>query len=101
MTRGVPIDDGRITDGGSSPGTDTSFTHRPWLLALVLVIITFVAYQPVWHAGFIWDDDDHLTANPAMTATPRAGDDLVVAGRVPLLPTDPDDLLDPTAGSGI
>jgi tetratricopeptide (TPR) repeat protein len=37
-----------------------------WLLGLVLV--TFVAYQPVWHAGFIWDDDDHLTANPAMTA---------------------------------
>jgi tetratricopeptide (TPR) repeat protein len=25
-------------------------------------------YQPAWHAGFIWDDDDHLTANPAMTA---------------------------------
>jgi tetratricopeptide (TPR) repeat protein len=22
----------------------------------------------VWRAGFIWDDDDHLTANPAMTA---------------------------------
>jgi tetratricopeptide (TPR) repeat protein len=37
-------------------------------LALVLVIATFVAYQPVWHADFIWDDDDHLTANPAMTA---------------------------------
>jgi tetratricopeptide (TPR) repeat protein len=32
-----------------------------------LVIATFIAYQPVWHAGFIWDDDDHLTANPAMT----------------------------------
>jgi len=43
-------------------------TRQPWLLALVLVIATFVAYQPVWHAGFIWDDDDHLTANPAMTA---------------------------------
>jgi tetratricopeptide (TPR) repeat protein len=33
-----------------------------------LVVVTFVAYQPTWHAGFIWDDDDHLTANPAMTA---------------------------------
>ncbi len=69
MTRGVPIDDGSHQQTVvSSPATDTSFTHRPWLLALVLVIITFVAYQPVWHAGFIWDDDDHLTANPAMTA---------------------------------
>jgi 4-amino-4-deoxy-L-arabinose transferase-like glycosyltransferase len=41
--------------------------HHPRLLALVLVIVTFAAYQPTWHAGFIWDDDDHLTANPAMT----------------------------------
>ena len=51
-----------------SPAPGTSFAHRPWLLALVLVVVTFAAYQPVRHAGFIWDDDDHLTANPAMTA---------------------------------
>ena len=25
-----------------------------------------LAYPPVWHAGFIWDDDDHLTANPCI-----------------------------------
>ena len=47
---------------------NTCLTQRPWLLALILVVVTFVAYQPAWHAGFIWDDDDHLTANPAMTA---------------------------------
>lgn len=52
----------------SSPATKTYFANRPWLLALVLVVTTFVAYQSVWRAGFIWDDDDHLTANPAMTA---------------------------------
>lgn len=23
----------------------------------------FAAYQPVWRAGFIWDDDDHVTGN--------------------------------------
>ena len=50
------------------PHRKRRFAHRPWLLALVLVIVTFAAYQPTWHAGFIWDDDDHLTANPAMTA---------------------------------
>jgi len=38
------------------------------LLALGFLTIAFLAYQPAWHAGFIWDDDDHLTANPAMTA---------------------------------
>ena len=41
---------------------------KSWLLAVALVIVTFVAYIPVLHAGFVWDDDDHLTANPAMTA---------------------------------
>src|ERR1017187_9686215 len=40
------------------------FEHRPWLLALVLVIVTFVAYQPTWHAGFIWDDDNLVIQNP-------------------------------------
>jgi tetratricopeptide (TPR) repeat protein len=39
-----------------------------WFLALALVVVTFAAYQSAWHAGFIWDDDDHLTANPVMTA---------------------------------
>jgi tetratricopeptide (TPR) repeat protein len=41
---------------------------KPWFLAILMVILTGLAYQPVWQAGFIWDDDDHLTANPAMTA---------------------------------
>ncbi len=35
---------------------------------MVLVVVTLLAYGPAWHAGFIWDDDDHLTANPAMSA---------------------------------
>jgi tetratricopeptide (TPR) repeat protein len=52
----------------SPTATGIRLAHRPWFLALVLVIVTFVAYQPTWRAGFIWDDDDHLTANPAMTA---------------------------------
>jgi tetratricopeptide (TPR) repeat protein len=52
----------------SPSATKAHLVHSPWFLALALVIVTFVAYQPTWHAGFIWDDDDHLTANPAMTA---------------------------------
>lgn len=50
------------------PATNASLRHRPWFLAFVLVIATFLAYQSVWRAGFIWDDDHHLTDNPAMTA---------------------------------
>ena len=33
-----------------------------WLMAAVLVLMTVLAYQPVWHAGFIWDDDAFLVA---------------------------------------
>jgi len=36
----------------------------PWALLLLLAVV--FAYQPVWHAGFIWDDDAHVTANPCI-----------------------------------
>ena len=40
------------------------------LLAIAgLVLLTFAVHWPALHAGYIWDDDDHLTANPAMTAS--------------------------------
>jgi tetratricopeptide (TPR) repeat protein len=32
-----------------------------WLGGLLLVILALAAYQSVWHAGFIWDDDAHVT----------------------------------------
>jgi tetratricopeptide (TPR) repeat protein len=34
---------------------------QDWLLALVLVIVTFMAYLPAWRGAPIWDDDAHLT----------------------------------------
>jgi len=37
-----------------------------WFWGLLLAVGTVLAYQPVWHAGFIWDDDAHLTANPCI-----------------------------------
>ena len=36
---------------------------------MALLALTIVVYWPVKQAGFIWDDDDHLTENPAMTST--------------------------------
>ncbi len=35
-----------------------------WLFCSFLIAATLIAYLPVWHAGFIWDDDILLTANP-------------------------------------
>jgi len=40
--------------------------EREWLWSILLVAAVFLVYQPVWRAGFIWDDDYHLTANPCI-----------------------------------
>lgn len=40
-----------------------------WLLALFLILAVVAAYQPLWHAGFIWDDDVYVTNNPLLTAS--------------------------------
>jgi protein O-mannosyl-transferase len=59
-----------LSDGAAAASASETprITNRPWFLAILMVILTCIVYQPTWHAGFIWDDDDHLTANPAMTA---------------------------------
>ena len=36
------------------------------LFAVLLVVITILAYLPVWQAGFIWDDDTLLLDNSAI-----------------------------------
>ena len=41
-----------------------SSSNCGWQFVLFLVAATLIAYLPVWHAGFIWDDDYWLTGNP-------------------------------------
>jgi len=50
-------------------------THRPsttpnrtTLIYLLFFLAVIVAYLPVWHAGFIWDDDRYVTSNPLLSA---------------------------------
>jgi tetratricopeptide (TPR) repeat protein len=42
-------------------GFAPSSWRHDWLLGFFLVAVTIIAYQPVWHAGPIWDDDKHIT----------------------------------------
>ena len=42
------------------------FGRRAWLWAVFLVVLVFAAYARVFHAGFIWDDESHLTQNPCV-----------------------------------
>ena len=52
----------------SAPGTEGAaaesrgcWWNRDWLLGLLLVIATLLAYQPAWRGQRLWDDDAHLT----------------------------------------
>jgi protein O-mannosyl-transferase len=42
------------------------FWRRDWSWALLLIAIVFIAYAQVFRAGFIWDDESHLTRNPCV-----------------------------------
>jgi lipoprotein NlpI len=33
---------------------------------MFLFVAVMIAYQPAWHAGFIWDDDKYVTNNPLL-----------------------------------
>ena len=47
-------------------GSIAGWPRGDWLWAATLVAAIFLSYLPVAHAGFIWDDDAHLTANPCI-----------------------------------
>jgi tetratricopeptide (TPR) repeat protein len=56
-------DDEKPMESHDSMGLLPSAWHHNWLLGFVLVAVTIIAYQPVWHAGFIWDDQTFLSNN--------------------------------------
>jgi protein O-mannosyl-transferase len=43
-----------------------SFWKRDWFWALLLIAFVFIAYAKIFQAGFIWDDESHLTENPCV-----------------------------------
>src|ERR1700730_17997991 len=44
-----------------APTERVGLRRQDWLLSLLLVILTMVAYLPAWNGTPIWDDDAHLT----------------------------------------
>ena len=46
--------------------------RQDWLLALLLVIVTMMAYMPAWNGTPIWDDNAHLT-NPELRSLDGLG----------------------------
>jgi protein O-mannosyl-transferase len=43
-----------------------SIRSRNWLWGVLLIALVLVAYDRVFNAGFIWDDESHLTQNPCI-----------------------------------
>jgi tetratricopeptide (TPR) repeat protein len=56
----------KAADTGTVGQRFPSWLSRDWLWGLILMLAVILAYQPVWHAGFVWDDDSILTANPCI-----------------------------------
>jgi tetratricopeptide (TPR) repeat protein len=44
----------------------TTSQQQGLIFALFIITATLLAYLPVWHAGFIWDDDAYVTNNPTL-----------------------------------
>ena len=72
-----PADEPALTCGLPSPGSQggspngdaappRSSPRWHWIPGLLLIAATLLAYGPVWQAGFIWDDDAHVTRNPCV-----------------------------------
>src|SRR6266513_5293332 len=37
------------------------WSKRDWFFCLILAVVTILAYQPAWHGGLLWDDDNCTT----------------------------------------
>jgi len=60
----LPVADGGMTRGGRVIQMFLRLgRHRDFLPVLLLAILTFAAYQPVWHAGFVSNDDPMVLDN--------------------------------------
>jgi tetratricopeptide (TPR) repeat protein len=49
-----------------SPDLQRPLWQREWLWAFLLIALVFISYARVFNAGFIWDDESHLTRNPCI-----------------------------------
>jgi protein O-mannosyl-transferase len=56
----------RGTKQSSKISKQTSWFRVDWFWGLMLMLAVILVYAPVWKAGFVWDDQSILTANPCI-----------------------------------
>src|SRR5215813_7861960 len=54
------------TESDQDKSSPQPFWEQTWFLTLLLIALVLVAYSRVFYAGFIWDDESHLTKNPCI-----------------------------------
>ncbi len=58
-----------LKSSGSMAEFLRSLRNQAWLLSLLLVAATLLAYQPAWSGKPIWDDDQHMTPSRLRSMT--------------------------------
>ena len=53
----------KVASAGTIGQRLPSRLNRDWLWGLLMVLAVMVTYQPVWRAGFVWDDDGYVNVN--------------------------------------
>jgi hypothetical protein len=56
----------KVTPTNVGVQVHSAWCRPDWFWGLTLILFVILAYAPIWHAGFIWDDDIILTANPCI-----------------------------------
>ena len=56
----------RVPASGAIAQVPSSLVGHDWLLGLLLIGAVILTYMPIWHAGYIWDDDMMVTENPVV-----------------------------------
>ena len=56
----------RIATTNADVQGPTLWFRCDWFWGLILILFVLLAYTPIWHAGFVWDDDAMLAANPCI-----------------------------------
>ena len=67
MPKPRPISNAAALSAAAPAKAESSQDPVFWQIALLFVLV-MVAYGPLWRAGFIWDDNSMLTANPLIGA---------------------------------
>ncbi|HEY1847568.1 MAG TPA: tetratricopeptide repeat protein, partial [Opitutaceae bacterium] len=69
MNRGPTKDagrDGTARQGPAHLGLSAAWFGDGWIPGLALLALAVIAYLGLRHAGFIWDDEMHVTQNPVI-----------------------------------